>query len=147
MTGHKPKIATDANSGRVAAENRNVLLRAFLYAASHEADNDFHLMIGRDSASPPHVYMTGEISGLPPQDSASFARLNAARSACKTFFAGLVPTTSYDFYDPPIPIEVEGSLLFDMMHAHGQGPGPASLRKNIPTIWEVHPISKIVFEP
>src|SRR6266404_9126614 len=42
MTGHKPKIATDANSGRVAAENRNVRLRAVLYAASHEADNDFH---------------------------------------------------------------------------------------------------------
>jgi hypothetical protein len=50
-------------------------------------------------------------------------------------------------YDPPIPIEVEGSLFFDMSHANGQGPGPATLRKDIPTIWEIHPVSKILFEP
>jgi hypothetical protein len=148
MTRHQPQITTDENSGRVAEENRNVRLRAFLYAASREADNDFHLIIGRDpSSSAPHVYMTAEISGLPPPGSASFAQLNAARDAYKTFFGDKLPAASYHFYDPPIPIEVEGSLFFDMTHATGQGPGPASLHKDIPTIWEIHPISNIVFEP
>jgi hypothetical protein len=147
MTRHRPAITTDENSGRVAEENRNVRLRAFLYAASREADNDFHLIVGRDPSLAPHVYMTAEISGLPPPGSASFAQLNAARGAYKAFFADKLPAASYDFYDPPIPIEVEGSLFFDMSHATGQGPGPASLHKDIPTIWEIHPISNIVFEP
>ena len=54
---------------------------------------------------------------------------------------------TYDFYDPPIPIQVEGSLFFDMSHATGQRPGPQSLKSRMPTIWEVHPISSITFEP
>jgi hypothetical protein len=147
MKRHKPKITVDANSGRVVEENRNVRLRAFLYAASREADNDFHLIIGRDPALDPHVYMTIEVSGLPPQGSSSFASLKAARDVYKNFFGAHLPGPSYDFYYPPVPIEVEGSLFFDMSHANGEGPGPQSLRKDIPTIWEIHPVSNIVFEP
>ena len=147
MKKHKPKITTEANSARVAEEKRNVRLTAFLYAASREADNDFHLIIGRDPDSTPHVYMTIEISGLPPQSASSFTKLKSARKSFQTFFGNDLPGTSYDFYDPPIPIKVEGSLFFDMSHATGQGPGPASLRDDIPTIWELHPVSKITFEP
>ena len=47
----------------------------------------------------------------------------------------------------PIPVQIEGSLFFDITHATGQKPGPATLRQYAPTIWEVHPLSKIVFEP
>jgi hypothetical protein len=147
MKKHKPPITTGADSGRVAEEERNVRLKAFLYAASREADNDFHLILGRDAAEEPHVYMTAEVSGLPPHASASFATLDGARQSFKDFFGNDLPGTTYDFYDPPIPVEVEGSLFFDMSHANGQGPGPASLRADIPTIWEIHPISKITFEP
>jgi hypothetical protein len=147
MINHEPEITTEEDSGRVVEEDRNVRLRAFLYAASREADNDYHLIVGRDPNSTPHLYMTAEISGLPPAGSAAFARLSAARAAYKAFFADQLPGTTYDFYDPPIPIEIEGSLFFDMSHAHGQGPGPKSLHKDIPTIWEIHPVSNIVFEP
>jgi hypothetical protein len=147
MIRHRPKITTDQDSGRVAEENRNVRLRAFLYAASREADNDFHLIIGDDPNSEPPVYLTSEISGLPPADSDSFAALKSARDAYKTFFGDNLPGASYDFYDPPIPIEIEGSLFFDMSHARGRSPGPPSLHPDMPTIWEIHPVSKIVFEP
>jgi len=147
MKKHKPKITIAADSGRVAEENRNVRLLVFLYAASREDDNDFHLIIGRDPDSTPHVYMTVEISGLPPESRKSFVPLKAARNAFKKFFGADLPGMSYDFYDPPIPVEIEGSLFFDMSHATGQGPGPKSLRKNIPTIWEIHPVSSFVFEP
>ena len=34
-----------------------------------------------------------------------------------------------------------------MSHATGSRPGPAKLRPNMPVVWEIHPISKIVFEP
>jgi hypothetical protein len=146
MKSHKPPIGTDANSKRVAGEDRNVRVKAFLYAASREDDNDFHLIIGRSRRKGQPMYMTVEISGLPPNSRKSFKRLQAVRGAYKGFFGSDLPGTSYDFYDPPIPIDVEGSLFFDMSHATGQGPGPKSLRKDIPTIWELHPVTDIVFE-
>ncbi len=141
------KIPTTASSGRVKEEERNVHVTAFLYAASMEADNDFHLIIGRDPKSTPEMYMTMEVSGLPPAGAASFTQLNAARAAFKAFFqstGGTLPGLAYDFYQPPIPVQVDGSLFFDTTHATGPHPGPPSLKSRMPTIWEVHPISKLV---
>ena len=40
---------------------------AFMYAVSREADNDFHLIIGGDPKATPEMYMTMELSGLPPK--------------------------------------------------------------------------------
>ena len=147
MADHDPPITTKADSDRVAEEKRNVRVEAFLYAASREDDNDFHLIIGRNPQRSPSMYMTVELSGLPPKSSRHFSRLSKTRAAYKTFFADNMPGTTYDFYDPPIPVTVEGSLFFDMSHARGSKPGPSSLRRDIPTIWEIHPISKIEFEP
>jgi len=147
MIAHVPKIKSTATSGRVKEEKRNVSLKVFLYAASREADNDFHLILGRDPKATPEIYMTMELSGLPPASSASFAKLNTTREAFKAFFGTNLPGITYDFYDPPIPVDIEGSLFFDMTHATGQHPGPKSLKSRIPTIWEVHPITKITFKP
>jgi hypothetical protein len=144
MINHRPKLAPDPGCERVKEEQRNVRVRAYLYAASREADNDFHFIVGRDPSASP-TYMNMELSGLPPRTSTAFAPLDAARTAYKTFVQGQLPNAGYNHYDPPIPIEVEGSLFFDITHATGPHPGPAKLRPK--TIWEVHPISHIVFEP
>ena len=141
----KPLIATDATSNRVKQEERNVKVRAFLYAASRETDNDFHLIVGRASTAKPPVYMTVEVSGLPARSSKAFAALKSTRDAYKSFFAAHMPGPTYDFYDPPIPVTIEGSLFFDMSHAQGGRPGPATLRPHMPTIWEIHPLSSIAF--
>jgi hypothetical protein len=146
MLDHDPEISTSAQSGRIESEERNVRVAAFLYAASREDDNDYHLIVGRDPMLDP-VYMTMEVSGLPPTTSQHFERLDDARRSYSSFFGIDLPGTSYDFYDPPIPIEVEGSLFFDMSHANGSRPGPQSLRDDIPVVWEIHPISGIRFEP
>lgn len=147
MKERVPKIKTDAKSNRVTEEKRNIRVRAFLYAQSREDDNDFHLIIGRDPDASPEKYMTMELSGLPPANSASFKKLKAARNAYKKFFKNDLPGLSYEFPDPPIPVIIEGSLFFDMNHASGSKPGPQALRSRMPTVWEVHPITKIVFEP
>lgn len=147
MIAHVPKIKTTPTSNRVKEEKRNVRVNVFLYAASREDDNDFHLILGRDPSLTPEMYMTMELSGLPPSNSASFEKLKAARDAFKAFFGDDLPGTRYDFYDPPIPVRVEGSLFFDMSHSSGQRPGPKSLKSRMPTIFEVHPITKIVFNP
>jgi hypothetical protein len=60
-----------------------------------------------------------------------------------SFFGAHAPLLAYDFYHPPIPVVVEGSLFFDMTHAVGQHPGPPSLKSRMPTIWEVHPVTAI----
>jgi len=146
MISHQPPITTDAESGRVDEENRNVHVRAFLYAASREDDNDYHLIVGRAPDRDP-MYITIELSGLPPDDSEHFSRLKSARDAYMEFFEGHLPGASYDFCVPPIPVEVEGSLFFDMNHSVGSRPGPDILRPHMPTIWEIHPITNIVFEP
>lgn len=146
-------IPTDRDSDRVEDEQRNIRVEAFIYAASVENDNDYHLIIGRDpNADGDPVYMTMELSGLPEADEPSHDALREARTAFKDYFAdffdGDLPGTSYDFYDPPIPIDVEGSLFWDASHATGSRPGPQSLRPDMPTVWEVHPISRIqLFEP
>ena len=147
MASLKPPITTTATSDRVSQEKRNIRVKAFLYAASRESDNDFHLIVGADPKTSPEVYMTMELSGLPPKSAKAHAKLKAARDAYSTFFGGNLPGLTYDFYQPPIPIQVEGSLFFDVTHATGQRPGPPSLKSRMPTIWEVHPISSIVLEP
>jgi hypothetical protein len=144
MTAHDPPLTRDPGCQRVEEEQRNVRVKAFLYAASREADNDFHFIVGSEPGSSP-TYMNMELSGLPPAASDTFARLKAARDAYKTFVQGHLPGAGYHHYDPPIPIQIEGSLFFDITHAQGEHPGPAKLRPK--TIWEVHPIAKIVFEP
>lgn len=151
MKNHKPKIPRTATSGRVEEEQRNIRVNAFLYAASREKDNDFHLIIGRDPEETPEMYMTMELSGLPPANSASFKKLNAARNSFKKFYHDFLnvnlPGLGYQFPDPPIPVTIEGSLFFDVTHSTGQAPGPKSLKSRMPTIWEVHPITKMVFKP
>jgi hypothetical protein len=147
MVNHHPRITTDRDSERVVEEERNVSVKGFLYAASRENDNDFHLIVGRDPNADEPMYMTMEVSGLPPSDTPTFDKLKGARDSYKNFFADGLPGASYDFYDPPIPVQVEGSLFFDMSHAHGRSPGPPSLHDDMPVIWEVHPISKITLEP
>ncbi|MDQ6674447.1 MAG: hypothetical protein M3069_27565, partial [Chloroflexota bacterium] len=144
MIQHVPVIDTSATSVRVAEEQRSVHVDGFLYAASREADNDFHLIVGRDTAAPPEIYMTMEISGLPPSTNAAFGHIKSARDAFQSFFGTHLPQLAYDYYHPPIPVVIEGSLFFDMTHAVGQAPGPPSLKSRMPTIWEVHPVTSIV---
>ncbi|HZD93045.1 MAG TPA: hypothetical protein VE133_02255 [Candidatus Sulfotelmatobacter sp.] len=143
MINHKPKITTGATSGRVKEEQRNVSVSAFLYAAKAENDNDRHLIVGRDANLAPEIYMTMELSGLPPKNAATFAEISATRAAFKKFFAGKDPGATYDFYHPPIPIKIEGGLFFDTTHATGGRPGPQSLKSRMPVIWEVHPLTSI----
>jgi hypothetical protein len=147
MIKRKPPIKDGATSDRVAEEDRNVQVSAFLYAASREDDNDFHLIIGTDPKKSPLVCMTVEISGLPRKNAASFARIKKARDDFKNLVKNKLPGSSYHFYRPPIPIKIGGSLFFDISHAKGGRPGPKDLRPNIPTIFELHPVDEIEFAP
>jgi hypothetical protein len=144
----KLNIPVTANSNRVQQEKRNIHLTGFLFAASREADNDFHLIVGRNPNAGQEMYMTMEVSGLPPANYPAFGDLNTARTAYKQFFGTKnLPGAGYHFYQPPIPVQIDGSLFFDATHSTGQAPGPPSLKSRMPTIFEVHPITKIKLGP
>ena len=144
MIAKKPPISKDPDQDRVAEERRNVKVNAFIYAASREDDNDFHVIIGTDVNDEVEVYMNVEISGLPPRRAASFAALKAAREAFVEGVGGAPPQT-YRFYDPVIPVVIEGSLFWDASHKKPPRPGPQSLRNKIKSVWEIHPVSSIQF--
>lgn len=140
-------IPTTSNSDRVKQEKRNIHVTGFLFAASREADNDFHLIVGTSPTASQEVYMTMEVSGLPPAGSPAFTALNTARTAYKQFFGANLPGAGYHFYQPPVPVQIDGSLFFDATHSTGQAPGPPSLKSRMPTIFEVHPVAKIKLGP
>ncbi|MFL5051953.1 MAG: hypothetical protein ACJ8D4_17755 [Xanthobacteraceae bacterium] len=146
MASRVSPAAADGDILRVAEEQRNVRLRAFLYAAKKQMNNDYYMIIGRARESKPRIFMTAVVSGLPPNDSPSFAQLKAARDACKEFFGEHLPTRAYNHYEPPVPLEIEGSLLFDVSKFGGTQIGPANLRKDMKTVWQIRPLTKIVFE-
>jgi len=146
-----PHISTAADSDRIDVERRNVRVRAFLYAASREKDNDYHVIIGR-ALDEPRMFMNVEISGLPSANSASFDRLKAVRDTYETFFKNKLPGEDYDFYQEwatkkPIPVIIQGSLFFDSSHAGDPNnrPGPESAKPA--SIWEIHPVTRIIFNP
>ena len=58
-----PDVSDGPDSDRTPEEERNVRVRAFLYAASRESDNDFHLIVGDEGDQA--KMMTMEVSGLP----------------------------------------------------------------------------------
>ena len=55
-----------------------------------------------------------------------------------------LPEDGYDKYDPPIPVQIVGSLFFDVDHQPGEV-GPVGMKPK--TSWEIHPVSDIQFEP
>lgn len=141
MKAHKPKITTEATSDRVEEEKRNVKVDAWLYAASREPDNDFHIIIGRDPEDSDRKFMNAEVSGLPPANAASRPKIASARKSFQAIVQQDTPGAGYDFYDPPIPVTVQGSLFWDATHATGQKPGPAKVKPK--QVWEIHPITGI----
>ncbi|HLN30205.1 MAG TPA: hypothetical protein VK395_20850 [Gemmataceae bacterium] len=136
------------NSPRVNEEKRNVSVRAFLYATKKEGDNDYHLLIGPDPSQSDNAhYMTSEVSGLPDPANQATTTLTAARNQFENFVersGGHLPGTTYMRFDPPIPIVVTGSLFFDIDHHPGQVGTGTIVPKSV---WEIHPVTTIVFEP
>jgi hypothetical protein len=112
MRDGDPDIEEGAGSNRVDEEDRNVSVAAFFYAASREDDNDFHPAIGDDGTNAVNI-MDVEISGL-PMSGPDRGSLEAANEDFANVLNGRLPGSRYAFYDPPIPVQVTGSLFYDV---------------------------------
>lgn len=138
-------ITRAPDSARTSEEQHNVTVGGYIYAASKESDNDFHLIIGDKDCAAGECFINVEVSGLPqdPGDP-NFPTLAAVRSKFLTYFAQQQPSRGYEKFAPPISVSLTGSIFFDVDHPAG-AVGPAGLKPN--SAWEIHPLTDIVFEP
>jgi hypothetical protein len=138
-------ISHAPTSNRVAEERRNVRVKAFLYAFKKEPDRDYHLILGGAPGTPNQRYLNAEVSGIPIAGTdENRAQLLAVRNDFKSAFdLGPGGPGSYFRPNPPVPVRVTGSLLWDVDHENPPFVGPQSHKPR--TAWEIHPISVIEF--
>jgi hypothetical protein len=139
-----PGMSEAEDSQRLPQEERNVTVDAWIYAASKESDNDYHLILGGNPSSGGIRYLNAEVSGLP----ASGPFLNTLQAARKQFtdpLGNLIPPTGYHRFNPPLPVRVSGSLFFDVRHYPPGDVGPSGRKPK--TAWEIHPITNLAIEP
>lgn len=141
MLSYQPRI--DRDTPRVQEELRNVAVCAWIVATKREEDNDYHIMLSDDSGK---IIFNAEMSGIPDTGSkANRKRIFSARATFESFVAEEGRKTgNYTGWGDAVPVYVEGSLFYDTEHKPGVV-GPAFARPK--SAWEIHPISKILFEP
>ncbi len=133
-------IVKHKDSNRMKEEKRNVRVKAWLYAAKYEDDRDFHVIIGPDPSESSPEYLNVEVSGLPGNASSDFAELKRAREQLFAALGKWPGSSKYYKPEDPIPVEVEGSLFWDIEHAPG-AVGPITHRPK--TSWEIHPVGEL----
>lgn len=141
MRDHQPPIDTDSNT-RFDEEQRNVRVRAWIYAIKYEADQDWHIIAGSDPSKTQQTYFNTEVSGLPSSSTKAFQPLLEVRQSLADILENDLPSGSgYHSYEKnPIPVIIEGSLFYDIDHAPGVV-GPSGRRPK--TSWEIHPITRL----
>ena len=135
----------NASSARAPEEQRVVSVTAFLYATKKEADNDFHLLIGDNPDGGDGRFMTAEVSGLPNPDDSLTPQFQTVRDQYKAFFAATgqeLPSDRYVRFPQPVPVTITGSTFFDVDHTIGEVHSGNIVPE---TVWEIHPISNLVF--
>jgi hypothetical protein len=117
----------------------------FIYAFRKEADNDYHVIIGDAPGTPNPRYLNVEVSGIPVAGSdENRNQLGSVRKTFKeTFDLGDEGPDVYQRLQPPVPVQITGSLFWDSEHEPPATVGPNDFKPR--TAWEIHPISDIVF--
>jgi hypothetical protein len=129
---------------RVGAEKRNVKVKGYIHAFKKESDNDYHVILGDAPDVTPPVYLNVEVSGIPVGGAAANRKqLVAVRNEFKAQF-GLSARGPNRYQRPsdPIPVQITGSLFWDVDHPPG-AVGTGELKPK--SAWEIHPVSEIVF--
>ena len=147
MTQMDPELVTkDKNhqnhEPRIDLETRNVTVKAWLYWVGHQADNDFHLVLGDTSElTSTTVFMNSEISGLPPARPTQPPFVDLRRKLRQLIADN---ANKKGAFVTPVPVQITGSLLWDGEHRNPHNVGPKKPVDIRPTkAWEIHPISDL----
>jgi len=127
---------------RIDLETRNVTVKAWLYWVGHQADNDFHLVIGDTSElTSTTVFMNSEVSGLPPARPTQRPFTDLRRKLRQLIADN---ANKKGAFVTPVPVQITGSLLWDGEHRNPHNVGPKKPVDIRPTkAWEIHPISAL----
>ena len=144
MTQMHPELITkDKNhqnhEPRIDLETRNVTVKAWLYWVGHQADNDFHLVLGDTSElTSTTVFMNSEVSGLPPTRPTQRPFMDLRRKLRQLIADN---ANKNGAFVTPVPVQIKGSLLWDGEHRNPHNVGPKKPVDIRPTkAWEIHPI-------
>ncbi len=143
---HYELVAKDKNSQnhqpRVDLETRNVTVKTWLYWVGQQTDNDYHLILGDTSElTSTTVFMNGEVSGLPPARPSQPPFMDLRRKLRQLIADN---ANKKGAFNPPVPIQITGSLLWDGEHRNPHNVGPKKPVDIRPTkAWEIHPISDL----
>jgi hypothetical protein len=129
----------DNLSPRIPLEKRNVKVAAWIYWVVPEGDHDFHVIIGNTpQLTSATVFMNSEVSGL-PEANPSKTPFPQRRKDIRAILVNH-PNES-GLFNPPVPVDVTGSLLWDGEHRAPNNVGTAELKPK--KAWEIHPIREL----
>ena len=143
---HHELVTKDKNhqnhEPRIDLETRNVTVKAWLYWVGHQADNDFHLVLGNTSElTSTTVFMNSEVSGLPPAQPTQPPFTDLRRKLRQLIAHN---GNKNGAFVTPVPVQITGSLLWDGEHRNPHNVGPTKPVDIRPTkAWEIHPISDL----
>lgn len=128
---------------RVKPELKNITLKkVYIYLITREEDNDYHMIIGdKPNYQDATVRFNAEISGLPKNFPAIETTLKKMREKIAENI-GFVPKKSGNNNGTSIPVKISGSLFYDAHHK-GKFGGQGNIKST--TIWEIHPVTSIIF--
>jgi len=142
MIQYTPPITKKPESPRVYEEKYNILIdTVYIYGIYREDDNDFHMIIGNGKTGSSMKLLNAEVSGLPGDTNDSL--LIVVRNKIITRFGDIAcKDGAYKPVNSWIPIQIRGSIFFDIDHKAGiVGFG---IYKPT-TAWEIHPVTGIKF--
>jgi hypothetical protein len=123
---------------RTVAEERNVAVNVWVYAATRSFDGDYHMVLG-SAPELPAKFMTAEV-GQVTWGSADSRKAMEAREQFRDIFGYPAWWGIYSRFTPPVLVRITGSLFFDIDHPAGHA-GPSEFASD--TAWEIHPVTSI----
>jgi hypothetical protein len=123
---------------RTAAEERNVAVNVWGYAATLSFDGDYHMVFG-SAPELPAQFMTAEVRRAPLR-SVDHTKTLATREQFRAIFGHPAWWGIYSRFKPPVHVRITGSLFFDIDH-HPGDVGPHEFASD--TTWEIHPVTSI----
>jgi hypothetical protein len=124
---------------RISLEKRNVRVTAWIYWVVREGDHDFHVIIGNTpELTSTTVFMNSEVSGL-PEATPTKRPFPQRRKDIRALLAN--QPNENGLFNPPVPVYVTGSLLWDGEHRAPNNVGTAELKPK--KAWEIHPIKEL----